>query len=86
MIDLLERHVTANTREHTLLGARMVRMELLQNRLEADEVTLNDLTSSNEDTDMIRAIILRASAEAAFQASLMANSGIVQMSLANFIR
>jgi len=35
---------------------------------------------------MIRAIIMRASAEAAFMASLQANSGMVQMSLAQFIR
>ena len=72
--------------QQTVNGARMVRMELLENRHEADEVTLHDLKSSNEDTDMIRAIILRMSAEAQFMASLQANSGIVNMSLANFIR
>ena len=86
MLFHLETHSANSNREQTLLGARMVRMELLQNRLEQDEVSLTDLKSTNEDTDMIRAIILRMSAEAAFMASLQANSGIVQMSLANFIR
>ena len=86
MLLVFDRHASQSLREHTIVGSRMVRMELLESRLEQDEVTLRDLQSSNEDTDMIRAIILRMSAEAAFMASLQANSGIVQMSLANFIR
>ena len=86
MLDRVRIHQAQSNREQTVNGARMVRMELLENRHEADEVTLHDLKSSNEDTDMIRAIILRMSAEAQFMASLQANSGIVQMSLANFIR
>ena len=86
MLGRIRLHQAQSNREQTINGARMVRMELLENRHEADEVTLNDLKSSNEDTDMIRAIILRMSAEAQFMASLQANSGIVQMSLANFIR
>jgi len=85
MLFLINRHVENATREHTLLGSRMVRMELMQDRLEQDEVTFDRLVSDNESTDMIRALILRASAEAAFMGSLRANSGIVQMSLANFI-
>ena len=86
MLARIRIHQAQANREQTINGARMVRMELLENRHEADEVTLYDLKSSNEDTDMIRAIILRMSAEAQFMASLQANSGIVQMSLANFIR
>jgi flagellin-like hook-associated protein FlgL len=60
-------------------------MDMLQARLEQDEVTYQRLTSDNEDTDMYRAIMMRINAETAFQASLRANSGIIQMSLANFI-
>ena len=82
----LNSHMAQSNREQTVLGARMVRFELLENRLETDEVTLTELQSSNEDTDMIAAIALRMSAEAQFMASLQANSGIIQMSLANFIR
>ncbi|MCL2204237.1 MAG: hypothetical protein FWB88_09910 [Defluviitaleaceae bacterium] len=85
MLFLVDRHIDQITREHTQLGARKQRMDLLQARLESDEVTLERLTSQNEDTDMYRAIMLRVNAEAAFQASLRANSGIIQMTLANFI-
>jgi len=86
MLMFIDRHLDNSTREQTSLGARMVRMELIQNRLEEDEVTYTLLTSDNEDTDLIRATIMRFSAEALFMASLRANTGVVQMSLANFLR
>jgi flagellin-like hook-associated protein FlgL len=86
MLFLIDRHIDQVTREHTQLGARMQRLDMLRTRLEADEVSYERLTSENEDTDMYRAVMLRINAEAAFQASLRANSGIIQMSLANFIR
>jgi flagellin-like hook-associated protein FlgL len=41
--------------------------------------------SENEDTELEYAIMQKASAEAAFQASLKANSNIMQLSLANYI-
>jgi flagellin-like hook-associated protein FlgL len=63
----------------------MQRLDMLRNRLEQDEVSYERLTSDNENTDMYRAVMLRVNAEAAFQASLRANSGIIQMTLANFI-
>jgi flagellin-like hook-associated protein FlgL len=82
----IDRHLAHSTREQTLLGTRMVRLGLVQDRLESDEVTLTALKSANEDTEMFMATALRATAEAAFMASLHANTGIVQMSLAQFIR
>ncbi|MCL2189347.1 MAG: hypothetical protein FWC16_00255 [Defluviitaleaceae bacterium] len=85
MLLLIDRHSDRFTREHTQLGARAQRLDMLFNRLEADEVTLERLTSDNEDTDMARAIMLRMNAETAFQASLRANAGIMQLNLSNFI-
>jgi flagellar hook-associated protein 3 FlgL len=85
MLFLIDRHIDQITREHTQLGARMQRLTMLQARLEQDEVSYERLTSDNEDTDMYRAVIDRMNAEAAFQASLRANSGIIQLTLANFI-
>ena len=85
MLFLIDRHADNSGREQTLLGSRMVRMDLLQSRLEQDAVTFEILTRDNEATDIPRALILKASAEATFMASLRANSGVVQMSLAQFI-
>jgi flagellin-like hook-associated protein FlgL len=82
---LIDRHIDQITREHTQLGARGRRLEMLHFRLEADEVSYERLTSQNEDTDIARAIMMRVNAHTAFEASLRANSGIMQMTLANFI-
>ncbi|MCL2456690.1 MAG: hypothetical protein FWD19_03995 [Defluviitaleaceae bacterium] len=86
MMYLIDRHFDKSQREQTTLGARMVRMELVQNRLEEDEVSYKRLTSDNEDTDLLRAEVMRQSAVALYMASLRANSSVIQMSLANFIR
>ena len=85
MMFLIDGHVNAAAREQTLLGSRMVRLDLMHSRLEQDAVTFELLTRDNNATDIPRALIMMASAEAAFMASLRANSGIVQMSLAQFI-
>jgi len=85
MLFLVDRHADSAAREQTLLGSRMVRLDLLQSRLEQDAVTFELLTRDNDATDIPLALIKKASAEAAFMASLRANSGVVQMSLAQFI-
>ena len=86
MLFQIDRHMEIASREQTQLGARMIRLELLQDRLDQDYVSYNRLVSNNEDTDIVRALIHRASAEATFMGSLQANAGILQMSLAQFIR
>lgn len=85
MLYIVDRHAENAIREHTQLGARGRRLELLQSRLEQDEDSYMQLLSDNEDTDMIKAILLKAAAEAAYAASLRASANIVQLSLANFI-
>jgi hypothetical protein len=86
MLHFVDNHSDTAMREQTQLGARMTRLHLLQTRLEADAVSLENLTSQNEDTDMIAALVRRVSIEATFHASLHANSGIIQMTLAQFLR
>jgi flagellin-like hook-associated protein FlgL len=86
MLFLIDRHFDKSQREQTTLGARMVRMELVQNRLEEDEVSYKRLRSDNENIDLAYAEVIKMSANALFMASLRANSGVIQMSLANFLR
>jgi flagellin-like hook-associated protein FlgL len=73
-------------REHTSLGSRMGRVDMLVIRLEEEEVNYTALLSANEDTPLQNAIMQKAAAEAAFQAALRANAMIVQLSLVNFLR
>jgi flagellar hook-associated protein 3 FlgL len=85
MLYLLERHSAGVTEKHTEMGSRMLRLDLLQVRLEEDEVTYTDLMSKNEDTNLPWAIMQKSNAELALQASLNANAKIMQLSLANYI-
>ncbi|MCL2048302.1 MAG: flagellar hook-associated protein FlgL [Defluviitaleaceae bacterium] len=86
MLYLIDKHFDNSTKEQTALGARMVRMELVQNRLEDDEISYRRLLSNNEDINIVIAEIERNSAMALFTGSLHANANILQMSLANFLR
>jgi flagellin-like hook-associated protein FlgL len=86
MLYLVPRHAENATRQQTLLGARMIRLDLIQDRLEADYVSYNRLMTQNESTDMIEALTRRVTLMAALEGSLRANAGIIQLTLANFIR
>jgi len=86
MLLLIDRHSSNSMREQTELGARMMRLELIENRLEQDYVSYNLLVSDNENTDLILANTKRMSAMALLNASIMANANALQLSLANFLR
>lgn len=85
MLYLVDRHVDNAMKEQTQMGSRMERMNLLQSRLEEDDVSYTKLLSQNEDTNMVTALIKRKAVEAAYQASLKVTSTIMQLSLASFI-
>jgi len=86
MLHLHERHSAQFIREHTHVGTRMARLEMLQIRLEEEEVQYTALLSENEDTNMTEAILRKTNAQAAFQAALRSSAMVVQLSLVNFIR
>lgn len=86
--DMLRLHevYSANIkREHTSLGTRMSRLDMIHHRLEEDEIHYTALLSRNEDADVAGTIIRRNGAQAAFRDSLQSISMMTQLSLANFI-
>jgi len=85
MLQLFVRHETNAIREHTRMGNHMFRLELLQTRLDDDEFSYATVMSRNEDTEMEKAIMQKAMAEATFQASLQASSKMMTLTLANFM-
>jgi flagellar hook-associated protein 3 FlgL len=85
MLAMCDRHMANISKEHTDLGARMNRLDLILTRLEQDEGSYKKLMSDNEDVDMMEAIMLKSNAEATYQASLKAGASIIQMTLSNFI-
>ena len=85
LLQLHERHTVQASREHTYLGSRMSRLDMIEVRLEEDEVGYTALLSATEDTDVSAAIIRKDAGEAAFNAALRAIAMVTQLSLANFI-
>jgi len=85
MIEAIMQHSTQAQREHTHLGSRMARLEMVGIRLEEDEVAYTDLLSQNEDTDLAGTIMRKNGAEAAFNHALMTIARTTQLSLADFI-
>jgi flagellin-like hook-associated protein FlgL len=86
MLGVFANHIDVVQREHTSLGSRMNRIEMISVRLEEEEINYTALLSANEDTPLQEAIMRKAAGEAAFAAALRANAMIVQLSLVNFLR
>ena len=85
MIQLVQNHNSSVSRHQTDLGARMSRLDLVRERLERDEISLERILSQNEDADLVEVAMRLSNAEAVYQASLMAGINMVQLSLANFL-
>jgi flagellar hook-associated protein 3 FlgL len=86
MLGLIDKHLAQASKEHTALGSRGTRLELIQERLESDRLSYIQLMSENEDVDYLEVLMYLQNAQAVYTASLKAGASIAQMSLADFIR
>ncbi|MFD2629168.1 flagellar hook-associated protein FlgL [Oceanobacillus kapialis] len=68
------------------LGARMNRLELVENRLSEQEIVATQTMSDNEDVDYEKAITELITQESLHRAALSAGSKIIQPSLVDFLR
>ncbi|WP_087972809.1 flagellar hook-associated protein FlgL [Oceanobacillus rekensis] len=68
------------------LGARMNRLELIENRLSEQEVIATKTMSNNEDIDYAKAIMELITQESLHRAALSAGSKVIQPSLVDFLR
>ncbi len=68
------------------VGAKMIRMETTRNRLEATQINVTRLLSEVEDADIISLVSELGREENLYQASLVASSKLMQMSLMDFLR
>ncbi|MFC3015608.1 flagellar hook-associated protein FlgL [Virgibacillus litoralis] len=68
------------------LGARMNRLELVENRLSEQEVIATKTMSENEDIDYEKVITKLTSQESIHRAALSAGSRIIQPTLMDFLR
>lgn len=67
-------------------GARMSRLELVQNRLSMEQTNFEELVSINEDADYTDLVIQLKSIEMTYNAALSSISYVMQTSLLDFIR
>lgn len=67
------------------VGARLKRLELNRNRLEAQKNTIDNLKSENEDANLVEVGVELTEAESIYDASLAAAAKVVQKKLLDFL-
>ncbi|RPF54357.1 flagellar hook-associated protein FlgL [Aquisalibacillus elongatus] len=85
-IDVVDGHSQNLVNERADLGARMNRVEMIEDRLGQQKVSTNKLLSDNEDADIEEVIMNLKMQESVHRASLSAGSRIIQPSLIDFLR
>lgn len=68
------------------VGARQNRLEMMENRIDLQEVNVTKQLSTNEDTDYAKTITEMTTAQSIHQASLSVGANIIQQTLVDFIR
>jgi flagellin-like hook-associated protein FlgL len=86
MLGRIDIHFAQISRQDADLGARMQRMELIEDRLVEDRLNFRQLISDNEDADLVEVSTALSMAQAAYEASLRVGANILQLTLADFIR
>ena len=69
----------------TNVGNRSARLELVENRLKAQQTSFKALATENDGADITEAAVKLSSAELSYNAALAATGKIIQNSLMNFI-
>lgn len=86
MITTLDNYREKVAVEHTQIGVRTKKIDLVQTRLKSDETNYTELMSENENIDLGEVMMNFNTANAAYQASLKMGMNINQMTLADYLR
>jgi flagellar hook-associated protein 3 FlgL len=84
-ITLMQGYLDQTNLALTNVGNRSAKLELVQNRLESQKTSFQELASDNEGADITELAIQLSSAETSYDAALMATSKIIQKSLVDFL-
>ncbi|WP_066192269.1 flagellar hook-associated protein FlgL [Gracilibacillus timonensis] len=85
-IDRIDTHINNNVNARADLGARQNRIDLVENRINQQLVTVEDMKSRNEDADFEEVIMNLISQESVHRAALSGGSRIIQPTLLDFLR
>lgn len=82
----LDNHINRVLSVRSDIGARVNRLELIQNRIDENNLTYTKLLSDNEDADMAEVIMHLSNSENVYRASLSTGARVIQPTLIDFIR
>ncbi|SFF67979.1 flagellar hook-associated protein 3 FlgL [Halobacillus alkaliphilus] len=85
-IAVFDNKINQIVNERADLGARMNRVDLIEDRLESQEVTASKMISNNEDADIEKVITNLKTQESIHRAALGVGSRIIQPTLMDFLR
>ncbi|CAM4001420.1 flagellar hook-associated protein FlgL [Alkalicoccus chagannorensis] len=86
MLDHLDFHIDNSVNERAELGARVNRIEMIDSRIQEQEVIAKRILSDNEDADMEKVITEMMSQENVHRAALSSSARIMQPTLMDFLR
>jgi flagellar hook-associated protein 3 FlgL len=82
----LDNAMDSMSSERSELGARSNRLDMVENRIDQQEVLANQVLSDNEDADIEKVIIDMTTQESVHRAALSVGSRIIQPTLMDFLR
>ncbi|GGC83008.1 flagellar hook-associated protein 3 [Thalassobacillus devorans] len=85
-LNLVDGHINNIVDERADLGARMNRVELVEDRLAQQEITATKILSDNEDADLEKVITNLKTQESVHRAALGVGARIIQPTLMDFLR
>ncbi|MFB1049913.1 flagellar hook-associated protein FlgL [Paraliobacillus sp. JSM ZJ581] len=85
-IGLIDTHAENVVNERADIGARMNRVELIEDRLSNQEISAKSMMSKNEDADIEKVILNLTTQESIHRAALSAGSRVIQPTLLDFLR
>jgi len=85
-IPMIESRMNKILNAQSEIGARVNRVELIQNRLKDLEINLTDLKSKTEDAEFEKLLIASKINENIYQASLSVGAKVIMPSLVDFLR
>lgn len=80
-----QNHMNTINSARSSIGATMNRVELVQTRLDSQEITATKMMSENEDIDIEEVILKYETQQSVHRAALSIGSNIVQTSLVDFL-
>jgi len=86
MLDVMDKHINNSVNERAELGARVNRVEMIDNRVQDQEVIAKRIMSDNEDVEMEQVISALLSQENVHRAALSSTGRIIQPTLMDFLR